>query len=1206
MARTDEDETLNFKKIEMYGFKSFADKLEIKFENGITGIVGPNGCGKSNVADSIRWVLGEQSAKTLRGNNMLDVIFSGTAARKSLSYCEVSLFFDNSNHEIPLDYTDIIITRKLYRSGESEYSINRTPCRLKDIVELLRDIGVGKEGYSIIGQGKVDEIINSKPEDRRGIFEDACGISKFKARKVETERKLARTHDNLLRLHDIIVELERQLRPLEKQSEAARKFLEFKEELKYHELNQYISKYDSVGAVKAQIQAKLDAVNEEYARKENDFIQASDRYNSVMEEISRTDERIGSLRDRQLQLSLSIEKQSGEIKLIRERIGFIRENMERTLAELSSCRDQLEQDGQRAEQLSAEYEAKKLDVRELSRQLEQLEDRRLSIVELMTRGESDTESSEREMVDKMERLSEIKANLSGLTAEKKALCEQQQALREQLEQLERERAEILETVGELGRRQEAISAEREAISAERDKLTGAFAEAEKRVSDSRGELAALSSEYSAMQAKEKLLSRIQENFEGYQISVKMLLTEGKRNPEISRRICGTVAHLMRVPKRVEIAIDVALGQAMQNIVVETEADAKYLIGVLKEKRYGRVTFLPVETVKGRYLDDGFVRLASSCEGYVGVASDLVEFDSKYRNIYVGQLGRTVIVDTLDHATAVARKVSYAVRIVTLEGDVIHPFGAMTGGSRKAEASNLLSGERELAEIRKSLDAFPGRKETLERKIAELSAEKQTLEERRRGAEESVHAKELELAACREKLEQAQSHLSEKESEYERVAGRNYEISGRLDAVESDLKLVDELERGVSAEKENASSESDKRREEYRRLVAEGNRLRDEVSEVKLRQAEASARIAAIEQELGALSSRREELSGRADRLTADAESNREAIAELERQAENTVVDCAEQGELNEVRAQLEQLDEQKRSRQTLLAELDFTRQDLSKQLSNLSDSKYREENNLVKVDTDMEVMQTRIAEDYNLDYEGALAFRDESYDVMQSVSEINRLKKQISGLGYVNVSAIEDYKELKVRYDEMDTQRNDLEAAEDDLKKIISELTVEMLDRFTRGFNEISANFQRVFKELFGGGSAKLVLTDSEDGDPLRAGVDIIAQPPGKKLQSITLLSGGEKALTAIAILFAILKMRPMPFCVLDEIEAALDDANTERLANYLKKFSEATQFIVITHKKPTMEKADALYGVTMEEKGVSKMVSVKLSEASKMVDTAS
>ena len=389
-------------------------------------------------------------------------------------------------------------------------------------------------------------------------------------------------------------------------------------------------------------------------------------------------------------------------------------------------------------------------------------------------------------------------------------------------------------------------------------------------------------------------------------------------------------------------------------------------------------------------------------------------------------------------------------------------------------------------------------------------------------------------------------------------------------------------------------------------MAEGNRLRDEVSEVKLRQAEASARIAAIEQELGALSSRREELSGRADRLTADAESNREAIAELERQAENTVVDYAEQGELNEVRAQLEQLDEQKRSRQTLLAELDFTRQDLSKQLSNLSDSKYREENNLVKVDTDMEVMQTRIAEDYNLDYEGALAFRDESYDVMQSVSEINRLKKQISGLGYVNVSAIEDYKELKVRYDEMDTQRNDLEAAEDDLKKIISELTVEMLDRFTRGFNEISANFQRVFKELFGGGSAKLVLTDSEDGDPLRAGVDIIAQPPGKKLQSITLLSGGEKALTAIAILFAILKMRPMPFCVLDEIEAALDDANTERLANYLKKFSEATQFIVITHKKPTMEKADALYGVTMEEKGVSKMVSVKLSEASKMVDTAS
>ncbi len=1196
---------MKLKRIEMYGFKSFADKLELQFEDGVNAIVGPNGCGKSNVADAIRWVLGEQSAKTLRGNSMTDVIFSGTAARKSLSYSEVSLVFDNTKREVALDLDELILTRKLYRSGESEYMVSRQPARLKDIVDLLREIGAGKEGYSIIGQGKVDEIITSKPEDRRGIFEDACGISKFKARKVETERKLARTHDNLLRLNDIITELERQLRPLEKQSADARTYLELKDHLKYHEINYFIHQFESVNEVKDQIRARIAELEEEIGDKTAESRKTSEQYDALMARMNGLDGEIAQKRDEQLALSLGLEKQSGELRLIRERIRMFSETLEKNegerealLAAASEAAAALEQNREQSARNAVEEAA-------LSEELAAADKRYLDIVEMISRGETETESSQAEMVSQIERLSDIKANYASLVSEKKALGEQREDLKAKLAAVETEqrgfeaeleevrarRGELESARGERLNEQRRLDLKREEISLKLQEVTKSVSALENRITD--------------MQAREKLLSRIQENFEGYSMSVRMLLSDAKRHPELSEKISGTVAHLMSVPQKYEVAVDVTLGQGMQNVIVPREADAKALIAYLKEKRYGRVTFLPVETVKGRVLDEPVKKLLSTVDGFLGVAVDLVQFAPEHKQIYASLLGRTAVADNLDNAVKLARKCNYSVRIVTLDGDVIHPFGAMTGGSRKAEASNLLSGERELSDLRENLKKAA--EKLTEWKAAAERGESKLAETAGRAEELSSAVRELEVEIAREseKEERTRYLLEERERDYASLADQNYALGARLDKLESDLKQVDELESSVLLQKDSATSESNRRKQEFEQFKRERDAAHERMTELKVRMADLKNAGLNLRAEAERLSEAEQSRAERRQRLDEEHDNLTATLADLEKAAEQVFIDSGAQAKLDEIKAELLNLDERKRTMQEDLAEKDRRRGELAEEVSRLTERKYREENSMVKVDTDMENLAVKIQEDYGLDFEAASAQRDPDYQAEGASSEINRTKKQISALGYVNVNAIDDFKAVKERYDEMAVQKEDLDKAEADLKQIISELTTEMLERFNRGFTDISVNFQRVFKELFGGGNAKLVLTEPEDGDPLSAGVDIVAEPPGKKLQSITLLSGGEKALTAIAILFAILKLRPMPFCVLDEIEAALDDANTDRFARYLKKFSQDTQFIVITHKKPTMERADVIYGVTMEEKGVSKMVSVKLTEAVEMIKEA-
>ncbi len=1195
---------MNFKRIEMYGFKSFADKLEIKFDNGITGIVGPNGCGKSNVADSIRWVLGEQSAKTLRGSNMMDVIFNGTASRKSLSYCEVSLVFDNENRRIPLDYSEIAVTRKLYRSGESEYLINRTPCRLKDIVDLLRDMGVAKDGYTVIGQGKVDEIINSKPEDRRGIFEEACGISKFKQRKLETERKLGRTHDNLLRLNDIITELERQAGPLQKQSEAAKKFLELKEHLKYHELNSFIAHAESVNEKKDKINRRLAALEEELSLRRSEHSQAGIKYDACMEEVSGIDLRIAELRDAQLELSLGLEKQSGEIRLIREKTALFRES----LARLESDGEQLSSQREYLKQSISDKTAQKretdTELEDLRAENQKVTDKYLSVLELLTASENVTESAQREVVVTMERLSEIKSNLSSLQAEKRALESQKSGITAQAEKLDAERARAGGELEQLKLQLSDIDSAHSRALAEREALVLENSTLQIQAKSLRDDLYSLDRHKSALSAKLNMLQRIQDNFEGYHRSVKQLLSDSRSDLDLQSRIIGTVAQQMSVPQKLELAIEVSLGQAMQNIIVHEEQDAKYLIAYLKNRKYGRITFLPVETVKGRTLDGATTRMLSSLPGCLGVASQLITFRPELQSIYDGLLGRTVIAETIDHAIAIARKLNYSVRIVSLDGDIIHPFGAMTGGSRAVESSNLLGGERELTETSAEISR-------LEKQLAMAQADLSALEEQQRTAadgikrcDEAVRAAEVSRASASERLEYVQSLLEDAQRRASLLAQENYAISNRLDAIESDLKLVEELSGSELMRKDSAAETGSKRREEFDRYKLQRDELMDRMTAGKVRIAELAASSASLESELLRLNSDLAEILSQEEKNSRELASTREVIDQLIKSEGDVKLGEAEQRRLDDIRQKIAGSESGKREVQQSLSLLGEQREQLNAEISRLSELKIREESGLERVDTDLEFLQEKIMEEYGLDYEGASAHRAEDYDAPAGATEITRTKRQISALGYVNVAAIEDYKVLKERYDEMDGQRIDLEQAEDDLRQIIKELTTEMLERFTKGFAEISVNFQKTFKELFGGGNARLVLEQAEDRDPLSAGIDIVAEPPGKKLQSITLLSGGEKALTAIAILFSILKLRPMPFCVLDEIEAALDDANTERFARYLKKFSDETQFIVITHKKPTMELTDALYGVTMEEKGVSKMVSVKLAEAIQVAAT--
>lgn len=1185
-----------FKRIEMIGFKSFADRTVIDFNGGFTAIVGPNGCGKSNVSDAIRWVLGEQSAKSLRGDNMQDVIFKGTEKRKSLSYCEVTLTFDNTDRFFNIEYDELSITRKLYRSGESEYLINKNTCRLRDITDLLFDSGIGKNGYSVIGQGKVSEIVDEKPEERRTMFEEAAGVAKFKSRKDEAERKLERTRDNLVRIDDIIAEIERQMGPLKKQAEDAKKYLEFKGQLKDLEVNAYVYQYENANVAKAQITQRMQALEEELFARQTDLDKVSKDYDDHMRQLSEFDKKIAKLNDELLNLTVELEKQEGETKVARERINYTHKENDRINLDITNAKIMLENCDLQEKAKKEEEQALSERLSVLEHTYENLSNKHLEIVDEMSLNETEAGQSQQKMIETLGSLSDVKSNVSRLEAEKGLLVENRGVLTKNIEDVDTKLAEMRKQFEENQALVKEVGAQVEKIKAENEEVAGRIFVSTKDIEELETERANTSTQIKVFENRKKLLTEMQAEYEGYAYSVKKILKEAEKNSAISNKMVGVLASLIKVPAEYETAIEVALGNAVQNIVTFNENGAKDLISFLKENKYGRATFLPISTMKRRDMDEKAIK---GRKGVFGVASRLISYDKKIDNVISNLLGGTVIVDNMTTAVDLAKDNMFSFKIVTLEGDVVSTQGSLTGGSKKNEITNLISREREIESLGNEIDTLTHKEYELKNKIAYLNVDLNAS----KASEKKIVAQrselEIKLAKEQEKLEALSNSLKDLEDEKKVYEMEKTSVSNKLKLIEQDLSQSNLVQNALSGNKEDADLLVKQKQERYNQIRQERDEIVANMTTVKVEIASCETKLKSIGEELERITVERDKQNSNIASYESHLAENEKFIASAEEMI-RTRIENAKPSEtkdnLQKIRKEREDLENSKGEISANIKRLDEAKTATMEQISVVNDKKYREEGNLAKVDTELENMQERIYEEYSLTYNGCLEFRRPDFDIKEALIEINRLKKEINALGYVNVHAIEDVSTLLDRYNEMSTQSEDLKKAEADLVTIIRDLSNEMLTKFNDEFNKINDSFKVVFRELFGGGNARLELTEAED--PLEAGVEIMVQLPGKAANKLSLLSGGEKTLTAIALLFSILRLKPLPFSLLDEIEAALDDANIERFALYLKKLSQTTQFIVITHRKPTMELADSLFGVTMEEKGVSKIVSVKLADA--------
>ena len=1196
---------ITFKEIEMVGFKSFADQTKISFDGGITAIVGPNGCGKSNVSDAIRWVLGEQSSKALRGKSMQDVIFNGTEKRRKLSYCEVSLVFDNTNKWFNIEYDEVVLTRKLYRSGESDYQINRKPCRLKDIRDILYDSGIGKDGYSIIGQGRVEEIIQSKPEERRSIFEEAAGIAKYKARKVETESRLERVRDNLSRAGDIVSEVERRLGPLKRQSEDAKKYLEYRDILKQLEINAYIYQYDHASQTKQEINEKLQGYRDNLNVVTQSMEAEQAKYDKSMNEISALDRKASELHEQVLTHTIALEKRQSDSRLLNEQTRYLKEQIDRLTAEVNAYNldlNQRESFVKSATELKNDEYAHLL---ALKKEHELTTDKYMALIDEMTKSEGEKEENQRNIIDNLSKLTDIKANLSAYIAKRDTLKENivQDTLK--LESLQSKQANIKKETEDLQDLVNSLKISKTDAENNSQRTSEKIQELNEKIDELNSRIYALKSGISNDTNRKTILQNLQADFEGYQFAVKRLLQDGKNNPKLSSAIKGVIGNIISVDEKYQTAIEIALGGSIQNIVTKDEDDAKVLINYLKESKLGRATFLPISAVKPRSLSASDKKHFSS-NGCFGVASDLVKTDVVYKPVIESLLGATVVCDTLDNAVKLAKLSNYAFRIVTLEGDILSPQGSMSGGSKKSNDSSLLSKENEIKNLEKNIQQNSKELEKLINQFNSLQTE--LIDAKKSSAEVLSKLQEItsDFSSNNTKLESLTENLNKLEEEIFSVLSQLKIANDIVADLNSKINSIDKLEMDYSSAQAKVGEFNSTNKSAYEELKKRREEFQDEITALKVKIASTEQKISSLTENINSQNQEIEILTRNIERVESELNAQQKVYNEamsLNKEKDKNIETAQLQQELDELNAKLAQFDEFKQTLMKELKDLSDKKTVLTNEISKINNKIYQEETKLQRVDIDIENMQERIYEEYEMTYSDCLPFKDqdENYDIKESLIKINRIKNQISALGYVNVNAIEEYKAEGARFEEMNTQIEDLKKAEEDAVKIIKDLSSEMLEKFNAEFVKIQENFTKVFKELFGGGNARLELLPSED--PLTAGVEIVAQPPGKVLSNITLLSGGEKTMTAIAILFAILKLKPMPFCFLDEIEAALDDANIDRYAKYLKRFSDETQFIVITHRKPTMEVVDALYGVTMEEKGVSKIVSVKLADAVKAID---
>lgn len=1192
---------MNFEKIDIYGFKSFADRVEIKFEPGITAIVGPNGCGKSNVADSIRFVMGESSAKSMRGSSMQDVIFNGTEKRKAQSYCEVSLYFDNSKKIFNLDYDEVILTRKLYKSGESEYLINKNTCRRRDIVDAFRDIGLGKESYCVIGQGKIDSILSAKPEDRRNVFEESAGISKFKEEKNQSENKLERVNENLVRINDIIAELEKQLGPLKTQAENAKIFLDLSNRLKELEINIYVYGYENSNKQKEKIYENIKAIDEELALKQKDFEKALQEYEQNQAKIDEFDETINTLRDELLNLTVALEKQNGEVKLFNEKISILKEQNEKLTGQIEQGKFETQKNSELIEKLQKDKELAENHIKEVEFESKSLESNYNLTIEKLRLGEADAESFDSELYSTLEMSGDIKSNLLKYKTELSSLKERQVELQGEGDNLKQEDKALDDKISQAESEIERIEKSIENKTNEKKQILNSINEFNEKFNEINEKIDAKKVEYHTKLSKFNVLSEMKEYNEGFAVSVKRLLEQAHDGTSIGGKVIGVVASLMKVPAKYEVAIEMALGASVQNIVTKNEEDAKDLIAYLKYNKFGRVTFLPITGVKERYMPQSILSKLSM-KGVCGVASELIDFDEKYRKVFSSLLGSTLIVDNIDNAVEFSKATGYQVKIVTLDGDIISPQGSMTGGSRKDNSTNLLGRDREIETLKVQLENLKKDMESLEKQAESIRTESGKQSDLLSVKIDEIHNLEMDKAKQEEFIDSCDEQKDEIE---ESLASHEISFSAlldKIDFVENEIERISKEQQAVDSKKSQASESKKQASDNFGKLRNQRDELFEKIGEVKIKLETAKNDLKNIESELERLTISNAQTEYRTKENLLEVQKNNQDIENFNEQITNIISNStfsSSSKKVELVREKIAEVTDEKKKCQDLMNKADGNKMLLAGEIQRANDRRAKEENAIVKIDTDLENMQNRVWEEYQMTYGDAKQMAIADFDLKAGTEECADIKKRIQKLGNVNLAAIEDIKTISERYDDLVVQRDDLTKAQTDLRTIIKDLTTKMEEKFKDQFDQIRKNFQVIFRELFGGGRADILLED--ENNVLECGIDIIAEPPGKKLQNITLLSGGEKALTAVAILFSILKLRPMPFCVLDEIEAALDDANVERYAKYLHRYSGETQFIVITHRKPTMELADALYGVTMEEKGVSKVVSVKLSDAIKI-----
>ncbi|GAB6988873.1 chromosome segregation protein SMC [Paenibacillus pini] len=1180
------------KRIDLAGFKSFADKTEMEFVRGITAVVGPNGSGKSNISDGIRWVLGEQSAKSLRGGKMEDIIFAGSDTRKAVNFGEVSLTLDNDDHALPLDFNEVTVTRRVHRSGDSEYFINKQACRLKDITELFMDTGIGKEAYSIIGQGRIEEILSTRSEDRRGIFEEASGIVKYKSRKKDAVRKLDDTEQNLLRINDLVTELEDQVGPLKEQSEKAIYYKELREQLKHKEISMYVHQIEQIHAAWSEASAKLAVLQAEQLQVSTVVSAHDAKLENDRTALRKLEEQIEFFQAELLRYSESYEKSEGYGELLRERKRNLEANRDQLSGTLTSGDERSTDRKAEIDFLNQKLKAYQEELEALRNHVSAEEAKLVSVTVGISQQQE--ESLKGTLLELMNQMAQTRNEIRYADQQEEALARRMNRANEETGKWEGQKDELLE-------RKKQLDVAVDLLGQQIRELRGGYITESERyqslqrlLDESQGMLHKWEQKREALVSRRDTMKEMADDFDGFMLGVKEVLKASRKS--VLSGVHGAVADLIRVPEKLELAVETALGASLQHVVMENEAVSRQAISFLKQRQLGRATFLPLDVIRPRHVSQGDQSMFEGSEGFVGIGFDLVQYEAKYSSVVASLLGNIIIAENLEVANKIAARCQYRYRVVTLEGDVVNAGGSMTGGSQHKKNNSLLGRKRQLEQLDTEITDTAAQLKKLQQSIIDTKAQLEEvqikLEELRRSGDEK-RLEEQQLSGDLKQLEHELRHV------LEQVEMADQEKSGfSEEGKELNLSREAAAKKLTELEAEEKATHLAIQAAEFARKASETAKeeLQTELTQLKIKEGKLDQGCTSLEEQLRRMQS---------DYNSQDKElrQTKTLLASIEADLKTNLKESIQQIEdLNQYKLNKDTTSEQlvfkRASRAQLSKKLELDENEIKEQrlrLRNAEEQLRQTEIGVNRLDVELDNILKKLSEDYELSYELAKQRYPIPDDVPAVQNEVRELKRNMGALGEVNLGAIEEFQRVNERYQFLSEQKQDLVEAKTTLYEVIREMDEEMSKRFKQTFDAIRTEFETVFVKLFGGGRADLVLLDPTH--MLETGIDIVAQPPGKKLQNLQLLSGGERALTAMALLFAILQVKPVPFCVLDEVEAALDESNVVRFAQYLREFSEQTQFIVVTHRKGTMEEADVLYGVTMEEGGVSKLVSVRLED---------